>query len=135
MKKVLIFITFSLMLLLSTNTYAQRLVGAWDIVGFSTLVVNEPGHTLSDIGTITFYKDASGELTVDYSILGIETSENHAFRWAISQNMIALQGGKSDFIRTWIIIENKAKEQKWQATDGKNTVYVLTLKKQSKKKK
>ena len=130
MKKIFALIIF--VLLFSAGIFSQNLVGTWNIVAYKTLKVNEPGYTLSDIGSITFYKDASGELNVNYSILGVEASDNSVFRWAISQNMTSLQGDLSEFIKTWIVIKSKAKMQIWQATNGKDTVFVLELKKQSK---
>ena len=132
MKKTFALIVF--VLLFSVTVSSQKLTGTWNITAYKTLKVNEPGYTLSDIGSFTFHKDTSGELVVNYSILGIDVNENSAYRWAISQNMVALQGDVSDFIKTWIIVENKAKTQIWQSTDGKHTVYILELTKQAKNK-
>ncbi|MDR1584591.1 MAG: hypothetical protein LBS07_00245 [Prevotellaceae bacterium] len=114
------------------SLFSQRLTGSWDIVAFQTLRVGEPGYTLSDIGNITFYKDNSGESNINYSLMGVEKNEQTPFKWTVSQKFIAIEGQESDFTRTWIIMENKSSRQKWQATDGKHTIYTLELKKQKK---
>lgn len=131
MKKIIALTT----LLLLTSTYiafSQKLVGTWNIKSYKTVKVNESGYTLSDIGAITFYKDNTGANAINYSVLGMETTDHAAFKWTLNQDLIALQGERSAFVRTWIITESKSKYQKWQSTDGKETVYVLELEKQGK---
>ncbi len=131
MKKNIIKITslaFTVMLFASCT---PRIIGSWDIQKFETLKAGEQSISLNNIGTIEFHKNGTGTKNINYSILGISHSDPNSFTWKWSENkFVTLEGEGSDITKTWIIIANKKKFQKWKSTDGANQVQTLELKKQ-----
>jgi len=67
-----------------------------------------------------------------YEVFQIQREDNLPFRWVASDMFVTLDGDKeqSDFIKTWIIVENRRRYQKWRSTDGQNQVQTLELSKQ-----
>ena len=81
----------------------------------------------SNIGTITFNKNGTGTKNLDYSLLGVSKKDATPFTWSTTEDFITIEGDESEFSKTWIFIENKNDYQKWQSTDGANTVQTLEL--------
>ena len=122
-----------LVLLLSSTLFlcscAHQLVGKWNVDNYETKQVNQAGVALRNIGTLTFDRAGTGTKKLDYTVLGIEVKDSLPFvwTWGTNDNFVAIDSGDSDLTKTWIIIENSKKVQKWKATDGANTVQILEL--------
>lgn len=109
---------------------SSSLTGTWSVLRFETTVPGQQGVTLSNIGTMTFNGNGSGEKNLNYNAFGILRDDNLPFSWSQnSKNYVTIESEGSNLSKTWIIIENKKKFQKWKSTDGSGSVQVLELKK------
>jgi len=109
---------------------AHRLVGTWDVKKYERKTPGEQGMSVSNIGTITFENNGTGEKDLNYSLLGVSSKDVTPFEWSATEQFVTIEGDDSDLTKTWIYIENDKKYQKWQSTDGANNVQTLELKKQ-----
>ena len=67
---------------------------------------------------------------LNYSVLGIQRDDKLPFKWTWNDGKyISIESNGSDFSKTWIIMTNKKKFQKWKSTDGTNNVQIIELKK------
>ncbi len=108
---------------------SPKIVGTWNVEKYERATPDEEGMTVSNIGTITFDKDGTGTKKLDYSLLGVSKKDATPFNWSTTERFITIEGGNSEFSKTWIYIENKNDYQKWQSTDGANNVQTLMLEK------
>lgn len=106
---------------------SHRLVGTWTVQKYARMTPGDQGTTLTNIGTITFNKNNTGDKQLEYTVLGIEQSESAPFEWSATEQFVTITGDDSEISKTWIYIENKGKFQKWQSTDGENNVQTLEL--------
>ncbi|NBL64086.1 hypothetical protein GV828_02595 [Flavobacterium sp. NST-5] len=128
LKKLPVVLSFFTALILTSCSH--RMVGTWTVQRFETITPGQPGVTLSNIGTMEFKKNGSGEKNLDYSVLGIQRDDKLPFDWTWNDGKyITIQGEGSDLSKTWIIITNERKYQKWKATNGANNVQTIELKK------
>lgn len=118
---------FIIGIILSSCT--SRLVGTWTIQKYETTKPDQQAVTLSNIGTITFYKDGGGEKNVTYTLFGETYYDNSRFSWTTSDKLVTIDSQGSAFSKTWIMVESTRSYQKWQATNGGNQVELLELKK------
>jgi hypothetical protein len=125
-KTILLITAIGLMI----SSCSHRLVGTWNVQKYQTETPGNEGTTLSNIGTITFNKDRSGSKKLDFKVLGIQKNDTVPFEWTATENFVTIKGENSELVKTWIYIENKSNFQKWQATDGANTVQSLEMVKQ-----
>lgn len=125
-KLTIIFISTLFIFLTSCTT---SLIGTWKVDKFQTYEYGQSGSVISDIGTLRFEKDGTGQKDLKYTLMNMTVTDNMPFSWVINDNTITLLGEKSDLIRTWIIVENGFNYQKWQCTDGFNMVQTLIMKK------
>lgn len=109
---------------------SSRLVGTWDVQRYETVTPGSQGVSLRNIGTIHFKGNGTGTKNLDYTVLGITRDDKAAFKWSWSEGKyVSITGDDSVFSKTWIIIENKKKYQKWKSTDGTNHIQILELRK------
>lgn len=107
-----------------------RLAGSWAVQRYENSRPGQKGVSLNNIGTIRFYKNGKGEKNVNYTVLGINHKDQNPFRWTSTDGKyVTIDGRNSEFSKTWIIISNKKKYQKWKSTDGDKGIQVLELKK------
>lgn len=110
------------------------MVGTWTVQRFETTKPGQQGVLLSNIGTVIFNKNGSGEKKINFSALGVTTNDEQPFKWKwVDDKYVSIEGEGSEFSKTWIIITNKKKHQKWKLTDGTNTIQIIGLKKIKKK--
>jgi hypothetical protein len=126
--KAFLFATVSILFLFTSC--AHRLVGTWTVQKYERKTPGERGMSVSNIGTITFERNGKGEKNLDYSLLGVSSTNGTPFEWSATEEFVTIEGDDSDLTKTWIYIENGRKFQKWQSTDGANNVQTLELKKQ-----
>ena len=109
---------------------SQRMVGTWTVQRYETTTPGQQGVALSNIGTMQFKGNGSGEKNLNYSVLGIQRDDKLPFNWTWNDGKyISIESNGSDFSKTWIIMTNKKKFQKWKSTDGTNNVQIIELKK------
>ncbi|MFD0798402.1 hypothetical protein ACFQZJ_13095 [Maribacter chungangensis] len=108
---------------------APRIVGTWTVQKYQTTTPGEESTTLINVGTMTFNKNNTGEKQLDYSVLGMQKTDNAPFEWSSSERFITIVGDNTELSKTWLRIEDKRKFQKLQSTDGANTVQTLELSK------
>ena len=123
----LFLIIFSLTTIASCS---HRLTGEWHVKRFESAKPGEPGTALSNIGTIKFNNNGTGVKNINYIVLGIQRDDKTPFKWVWSDGKyVTIESEGSDFSKTWIIVENKKKSQKWKSTDGSNLVQTLEIEK------
>jgi type 1 fimbria pilin len=132
MKKSIIFIASLIAMLFVFSSCTHRLVGVWKVASYETSQVGESGSTFTDIGTITFDKDGTGQKNISYTLIGTTVSDRMPFNWSVNGIIVNIDGQQSDFVKSWIIIDNKPTYQKWKSTDGSNIVQTIELKKEKK---
>ncbi len=126
-KKAFIILAISLTLTLLTSC-SHRLVGSWTIQRYESSTAGQQGAVFTNIGTMQFYKNGTGEKKVSYSILDNPYYDNNPFQWALGDDkIVTIVGNNSEFSKTWIMITNKRKYQKWKSTDGANKIQTLEL--------
>lgn len=107
---------------------SHRMVGTWTVQRYETTSPGQEGVTLNNIGTMKYNKNGSGEKNINYSVLGTTHEDLSPFKWTWEDDrFISIESEGSDFSKTWIIIENKRKFQKWKSTDGTNNIQILEL--------
>lgn len=110
---------------------SHRMVGTWAVQRYENTTVGQEGVSLYNIGTIQFNKNGTGEKDIHYTVLGVTNEDKHPFKWIWNDDKyVTIDGENSNFSKTWIIITNKGKFQKWKSTDGSNNIQILELKKQ-----
>jgi len=114
------------MILVGTSC-SHKLVGTWTVHKYERMTPGEQGTILSNIGTMTFNKDETGQKDLDYTVLGIQQSDSAPFTWSSTEKYVTIEGDDSEIAKTWIYLENKNKSQKWKSTDGENNVQTLEL--------
>jgi len=119
----------AIILLLMTSC-SHRMVGTWNVQRYETVTPGQQGVSFKNIGTIEFKGNGTGEKNLNYSVLGITRNDHVPFKWKWHEDKyVSIESEGSDFSKTWIIIENKKKFQKWKSTDGTNNIQVVELKK------
>lgn len=123
-------ITALLMVMTCISSCAHRMVGTWNVSKFETTTPGEQSITLNNVGTMEFKGNGDGEKKLNYSVLGIDRNDELPFKWEWNDDKyISIESEGSEFSKTWIIMENERKFQKWKSTDGTNTIQILELKK------
>ncbi|MBW6492239.1 MAG: hypothetical protein K0B15_13710 [Lentimicrobium sp.] len=109
---------------------SPRMVGNWTVQRYETITPDQQGVVLSNIGTMQFYNDGSGEKNLNYSIFGVTYDDQIPFEWKGGDGKyITIVSEGSELSKTWIVMENKKKSQKWKSTDGSDKIQILELKK------
>lgn len=108
MKKLIIILGLATL----TSCSSHRLVGNWNVEKYETSTPGSQATSLSNIGTMTFKKNNTGEKNLNYQVLGIQRNDVLPFTWNATDNYVTISGNSSEFAKTWIILENKRKFQK-----------------------
>lgn len=111
------------------SSCAPKLVGTWNVVRYENTEPGQPASVMTNIGTMTFRKNGDGEKNLSYDLFGRSRIDNTRFGWHSTGPYIGIESPGSEFSKTWIIVTNKRKEQKWKSTDGASRIQVLELKK------
>ncbi len=128
MKNRLTIITAALMMVLLTSC-TNKLVGTWNIEKYTTTIPEHEGVVLTNIGTMTFKADGQGDKQLNYTIMDVTINDNVPFTWISTDKYVTIKGENSEFSKTWIMVENGSKSQKWNSTQD-NVVQIIELKKQ-----
>lgn len=128
MKNKLTITAAALMMVLLTSC-TNKLVGTWNIEKYTTTIPEHEGVVLTNIGTMTFAADGGGAKQLNYTIMDVTINDNVPFTWISTEKYVTIKGDNSEFAKTWIMVENGAKSQKWNSTQD-NVVQIIELKKQ-----
>jgi len=113
------------------SSCSPRLAGTWNIENYEVNEAGKSSVSVANIGSITFDKDNSGVKNIRYAIFQNDYSDTMSFKWRkVNDNTINIEGEASDFTKSWLIVENKRKEQVWKSTDGSDKVQTLRLTRQ-----
>lgn len=125
-------LSFAALLILSASSCSQKLTGTWTIANYESKSGTGQNIAVANIGDITFKKNNTGVKKITYSLFENKVEDNSEFKWQKAENgeTITITGEGSQLNKTWLIIKDDKKYQKWKSTDGGNTVQVLELKKQ-----
>lgn len=117
----------TLLFIAAVSSCSNNLTGTWKIQKYETSKPGEEGVVLKNIGTMTYFYNGTGEKDIKYTVLGVSRVDTLPFRWTAAKNSITIEDERSEFGKTWIILENKRKFQQWKSTDGTTQVQVLEL--------
>ncbi len=109
---------------------APRIAGTWQITNYETNTGDGQEIKLANIGSLQFKKNNTGKKQINYSVLQNKVEDNNPFKWVGGAESITITGKGTELNKTWIIVEDGKKYQKWKSTDGGSTVQILELKKQ-----
>lgn len=112
------------------SSCAHRLVGTWTVKKYESASSGNNGVSVQNAGSISFDKDGTGQKEMNYTVLGMERDDSTPFEWSATESEVTIESEDSDLSKTWIIMKNERKNQKWKSTDGKNKVQTLVLEKQ-----
>jgi len=117
---------------LSISSCSPKFTGQWSIVNYESNTGKGQNIKVENIGEITFKKNNTGVKKINYSLFENKVEDNSAFKWTKAENgeSITITGEGSQLNKTWLIVKDEKKYQKWKSTDGANTVQILELKKQ-----
>jgi hypothetical protein len=131
MKRIIFYTALFLITIPLLTSCSHRLVGTWNVDTYETSTQGAQSIKLNNIGTMTFRGNGRGESNLTYEVFQIQREDKLPFRWVASDMFVTLDGDKdqSEFNKTWIIVENRRRFQKWRSTDGQNQVQTLELSK------
>lgn len=116
--------------LLSLSSCSEKIVGTWNITRYQRIVPGGKNEvTVTNIGTMKFKSNKTGEKEVKYSILNNKVESLTTFKWNLFDNYVTIHGADDEFNKTWIQVENSRKVQILKSTDGSDGVQVLELRK------
>lgn len=117
-------------LLISLYSCSEKIVGTWEIAKYQRIIPGGKNEvTVTNIGTMKFKSNKTGEKEVKYSILNNKVESLTSFKWNLFDNYITIHGADDEFNKTWIQVENSRKLQILKSTDGSDGVQVLELRK------
>ena len=118
----------SLSLLLALASCSPRLVGTWTVQKYETMVPGQQGTSVSNVGTITFKKNYTGNKDIHYTVFGVQRDNTSSFTWSATKSYVTIHTTDSEFAKTWLLIKDDKNFQRWQATNGNNQIQTLELK-------
>lgn len=105
----------------------RRVRGTWTVAKYEEKNVTGPSGTSTNLGTIIFNKDKTGEKRISGITWRQTVREGSDFKWEVGDNTITIQSPSSNFAKTWIITRNKKSSQEWRST-SRGDVQTLYLK-------
>ena len=106
---------------------SPKYAGTWTVQKYESSTPGQQNVSLSNIGTMTFNKGGDGTKDIQYNLMGTQKEDKLPFTFTKNENYITINSEGSDFAKTWIVITDKSKMQKWQSTNGNSEVQTLEL--------
>ncbi len=134
MKSLLVrsFALFTVVTLLAScsaqKRFHRRLVGTWNIERYEQRFANGDNEVATDLGTITFRKNGSGDNDISVLTRGVRKPDNSDFSWNNSTEEVTIISRNTYIAKSWIVMENKRKKQIWKSTTQAN-VQTMELRK------
>ncbi|MEI6822886.1 MAG: hypothetical protein WCL51_13205 [Bacteroidota bacterium] len=126
LKSKLIFITLFITLAMLTSC-SNKIIGTWIIQRYDIAKPEQKSVSFYNIGIMRFEEDGTGSNNTIYDIAGVKIIDRLPFKWKSTKNNITIISKGSEFSRTWILLENKRRSQKWESTNDSNQVQTLIL--------
>ena len=104
-----------------------KLVGTWIIQRYDIVKPEQKSVSFYNIGFMRFEEDGTGSNNIIYDISGVKIVDRLPFKWKATDNNITIISKGSEFSRTWRLLENKRRSQKWETTNDSNQVQTLEL--------
>lgn len=82
---------------------------------------------LSNIGTMKFEKNHTGEQDLRYQMFGAPREIITNFEWQQGDGYVSIKSNDSNFAKTWLVTEDKKKKQIWKSTDAQGRIQTLEL--------
>lgn len=117
--------TFLLLATLLASCSAQkkfhrRLTGTWNIVKYEQEFPNGEHQNSSDLGTITFHKNGSGDNDIAVLTRGLSKADNSDFSWKNTEDEVTIISRNTFLAKSWIVVRNKRTQQIWKSTTQAN---------------
>jgi len=130
MRKQLMYIA-SVWIALAFSSCGHKLVGTWQVEKYEVLTAEQSQVSLSNIGTMTFRGNGKGKKDLKFSVMGVEQTDDAEFQWSATEKLVTIKSDNqnSDFSKAWILVSNKRRYQKWEATDGAGKAQFIELRK------
>ena len=106
---------------------SNKLIGTWIIQRYDIAKPEQKSVSFYNIGIMKLEEDGTGSNNIIYDISGVKIVDRLPFKWKTKDNSITIIGKGSEFSRTWILLENKRRYQKWESTNDSNQVQTLEL--------
>lgn len=110
--------------------FHRRLVGTWNIERYEQRFTNGENEASSNLGTITFRRNGSGEKNITILTRGIRRPDDSDFSWKNTADAVTIISNNSELAKTWLVMRNKKSSQQWKSTTG-GTVQTMELRKQN----
>jgi type 1 fimbria pilin len=115
---------------LSACSLQNKIMGTWQITNFSETNADGSNSNSVNIGTIEFKQNGTGINNLEYKMMGTTKTENSNFQYNVGDKTVTIKSDdENSLAKSWIVIESKAKSQKWKSTDG-GSVQTIELEKQ-----
>ncbi len=114
-------------LLTILSACSPRIVGTWNVQKYETLTPGKQNTSVNNVGTIEFRKNNTGNRDIHYNVMGIARENTGAFTWTYTKTYLTIKSSDSEFAKIWLLVENKRNFQRLQATNGKNQIQTLEL--------
>lgn len=100
--------------------FQRRLTGSWNIVRYEQRFANGENEVATDLGTITFRKNGSGDNDISVLTRGVRKPDSSDFSWKNTEGEVTIISRNTYIAKSWIVIENKRKYQLWKSTTMAN---------------
>ncbi len=118
------FLFLSLVSLLSgcsaEKRFHRRLVGTWDVVRYEQRFANGETQVSSDLGTVTFKRNGSGDNDVSVMTRSARTPDTNSFSWNNTIDQVTIISRNTYLAKSWIVVKNKKSTQIWKSTNQAN---------------
>ncbi len=135
MTKNIFFRSSALLVLLSLlvscsaeRRFHRRLTGSWNVVRYEQRFANGDTQVSSDLGSLTFRKNGSGDNDLGVLTRTIAKPEDRGFSWKNTETEVTIISRNSLLAKSWIVIQNKRSYQQWKSTN-QATVQTMELRK------
>lgn len=118
-----------LMTFLGSCSLEDKIAGTWAISSYNELNPDGTQAGATNIGTMKFDDENGGYRKLEYNLMGMTSSEEGKFKYKLHDESVITIRAENKPTTSWIIVENKNKQQKWRSTDGQGKVTTLVLKK------
>ena len=106
---------------------SNKLIGTWIVQKYDIAKPEQKIFSFYNIGIMRFEEDGTGSNNIIYDISGVKIVDRLPFKWKATDNRITIISKGSEFSRTWKLMENKRRFQKWETTNDSNQVQTLEL--------
>jgi len=120
-RSIAIFLVLTLLASCSAQKkFQRRLVGTWKIDRYEQRFANGDNEVATELGTITFRRNGSGDNDISVLTRGVRQPDNSDFSWNNTEDQVTIISRNTYIAKSWIVMRNKRKEQVWKSTTQAN---------------